>query len=206
MERAARLSPQQPKGGGPPRFNPISCSVTVKLKLLSFCLRRSRRQDVKHGDPLRQCRGFNAKGQRIILMRCSVSHTRFYWFLFLFQAVFMFLFYLCSGETPERDNAVRGGGQQHLPGVSASLPSSLGQVALPEGGKEESGEEKPAELTQKKFCFGNYIIYISQWEINQRRLALLSCLSRKDSPVVSQCLIWHKTLRAELRRIFIVCH
>uniref|UniRef100_A0A3B4AHU4 Sema domain-containing protein n=1 Tax=Periophthalmus magnuspinnatus TaxID=409849 RepID=A0A3B4AHU4_9GOBI len=25
--------------------------------------RRSRRQDVKHGDPLRQCRGFNAKGE-----------------------------------------------------------------------------------------------------------------------------------------------
>lgn len=28
----------------------------------SFVFRRSRRQDVKHGDPLRQCRGFNAKG------------------------------------------------------------------------------------------------------------------------------------------------
>uniref|UniRef100_A0A8C7YFU6 Sema domain, immunoglobulin domain (Ig), short basic domain, secreted, (semaphorin) 3Ga n=1 Tax=Oryzias sinensis TaxID=183150 RepID=A0A8C7YFU6_9TELE len=27
--------------------------------------RRSRRQDVKHGDPLRQCRGFNAKGKRL---------------------------------------------------------------------------------------------------------------------------------------------
>uniref|UniRef100_A0AAQ5ZH75 Sema domain, immunoglobulin domain (Ig), short basic domain, secreted, (semaphorin) 3Ga n=1 Tax=Amphiprion ocellaris TaxID=80972 RepID=A0AAQ5ZH75_AMPOC len=27
--------------------------------------RRSRRQDVKHGDPLRQCRGFNAKGERL---------------------------------------------------------------------------------------------------------------------------------------------
>lgn len=26
------------------------------------CCRRSRRQDVRHGDPLRQCRGFNAKG------------------------------------------------------------------------------------------------------------------------------------------------
>uniref|UniRef100_A0ACB8EN42 Uncharacterized protein n=1 Tax=Sphaerodactylus townsendi TaxID=933632 RepID=A0ACB8EN42_9SAUR len=26
--------------------------------------RRSRRQDIKHGDPLRQCRGFNAKGEK----------------------------------------------------------------------------------------------------------------------------------------------
>lgn len=48
---------------------------------------------------------------------------------------------MCSGETSERDGAVWGGGQQYLLGVSASLPSGHSQVALPEGGKEESGEE-----------------------------------------------------------------
>lgn len=44
-----------------------------------------------------------------------------------------------SGETPERDGAVRRGGQQHLPGVSAPLPPGLRQVALPGGRKEETG-------------------------------------------------------------------
>lgn len=33
-----------------------------KLDFDFLYFRRSRRQDVKHGDPLRQCRGFNAKG------------------------------------------------------------------------------------------------------------------------------------------------
>lgn len=47
--------------------------------------------------------------------------------------------FACSGETPERDDAVRRGGQQHVPGVSAPVPSGLRQVALPGGRKEETG-------------------------------------------------------------------
>ncbi|TKS76713.1 Semaphorin-3F Sema III/F [Collichthys lucidus] len=39
--------------------------VRANLILTSnLCRRRSRRQDVKHGDPLRQCRGFNAKVEK----------------------------------------------------------------------------------------------------------------------------------------------
>lgn len=53
-----------------------------------------------------------------------------------------FALYLCSGETAERNSAVWGGGQQHLLGVSASLSPGHRQVALPEGRKEETGEEE----------------------------------------------------------------
>uniref|UniRef100_A0A8C8GTK8 Sema domain, immunoglobulin domain (Ig), short basic domain, secreted, (semaphorin) 3Ga n=1 Tax=Oncorhynchus tshawytscha TaxID=74940 RepID=A0A8C8GTK8_ONCTS len=37
--------------------------------------RRSRRQDVKHGDPLRQCRGFNAKGLETVQFGVEGSST-----------------------------------------------------------------------------------------------------------------------------------
>uniref|UniRef100_A0A8C6V0W2 Sema domain, immunoglobulin domain (Ig), short basic domain, secreted, (semaphorin) 3Ga n=1 Tax=Neogobius melanostomus TaxID=47308 RepID=A0A8C6V0W2_9GOBI len=37
--------------------------------------RRSRRQDVKHGDPLRQCRGFNAKGEETVQFGVEGSST-----------------------------------------------------------------------------------------------------------------------------------
>uniref|UniRef100_A0AAQ4RJS3 Sema domain, immunoglobulin domain (Ig), short basic domain, secreted, (semaphorin) 3Ga n=1 Tax=Gasterosteus aculeatus aculeatus TaxID=481459 RepID=A0AAQ4RJS3_GASAC len=37
--------------------------------------RRSRRQDVKHGDPLRQCRGFNAKGGETVQFGVEGSGT-----------------------------------------------------------------------------------------------------------------------------------
>lgn len=38
------------------------------LSRCGVCCRRSRRQDVRHGDPLRQCRGFNAKGAKGVLV------------------------------------------------------------------------------------------------------------------------------------------
>ena len=47
--------------------------------------------------------------------------------------------FACSGEAPERDGAVWRGGQQHVPGVSAPVPSGLCQVALPGGRKAETG-------------------------------------------------------------------
>uniref|UniRef100_A0A8C2FJV3 Sema domain, immunoglobulin domain (Ig), short basic domain, secreted, (semaphorin) 3Gb n=1 Tax=Cyprinus carpio TaxID=7962 RepID=A0A8C2FJV3_CYPCA len=37
--------------------------------------RRSRRQDIKHGDPLRQCRGFNAKGLETVQFGVEGSST-----------------------------------------------------------------------------------------------------------------------------------
>ena len=56
-----------------------------------------------------------------------------------------------SRETPERDGAVWGGGQQYLLGVSASFPSGQRKVALPEGRKEESGKEKQSHLYKMTF-------------------------------------------------------
>lgn len=49
---------------------------------------------------------------------------------------------LCSGKASEGNGAVRGGRQQHLPGVSAAHASGNRQVALPAGGKEETGEKE----------------------------------------------------------------
>ncbi|KAG7270543.1 hypothetical protein CRUP_025145 [Coryphaenoides rupestris] len=42
----------------------VSSDAGLTQVSLHRCGVRSRRQDVKHGDPLRQCRGFNAKGDR----------------------------------------------------------------------------------------------------------------------------------------------
>lgn len=97
--------------------------------------RRSRRQDVKHGDPLRQCRGFNAKGEPVyVSFSPSAERKR------LLVSERRLLCCVCSGEASEGDGAVRSGRQQHLPGVSAAFASGNRQVALPAGGKEETGE------------------------------------------------------------------
>lgn len=49
-----------------------------------LCRRRSRRQDVKHGDPLRQCRGFNAKGVAVVRFKGFETSTR----CCVFQTIF----------------------------------------------------------------------------------------------------------------------
>lgn len=108
-----------------------------------FACRRSRRQDVRHGDPLRQCRGFNAKGAPGALASPYAPRSA--------QPHHPLSVFVRSGETPERDGAVRRGGQQHLPGVSAPLPSGLRQVALPGGRKEEAGGTVELLMSQK--CF-----------------------------------------------------
>lgn len=42
----------------------IACvSVDSHANFIVFLFRRSRRQDVMHGNPLTQCRGFNLKGK-----------------------------------------------------------------------------------------------------------------------------------------------
>ncbi|KAG9329882.1 hypothetical protein JZ751_028707 [Albula glossodonta] len=43
-------------------FTSATKSYPKTAPFTSVTKRRSRRQDIKHGDPLRQCRGFNAKG------------------------------------------------------------------------------------------------------------------------------------------------
>lgn len=67
-----------------------------------------------------------------------------------------------SGEAPERNGAVWRGGQQHLPGVSAPVPSGLCQVALPGGRKEETGGATFNNLKCLNpclFCF--YLLFLN---------------------------------------------
>lgn len=65
-------------------------------------------------------------------------------------SLFSLFGYVYSRETSERDSAVRRGGQQHFPGVSAPLPSGHSEVALPERRKEESGEENLSVHTKNQ--------------------------------------------------------
>lgn len=139
-ESCSAFTPSTKRSVGPRisaahNFKTIKCCVCVCVLILNsdLFLRRSRRQDVKHGDPLRQCRGFNAKGG---------FHSGAHHILVLEHLVTISSSLCrCSGETSEGNGAVWGGGQRHLLGMSASLPPGLRQVALPEGGKEETGEE-----------------------------------------------------------------
>lgn len=81
MERAAPPSPRPQRGQrGLLSSQHLHTSEDVHLILNSdLFLRRSRRQDVKHGDPLRQCRGFNAKGQATFL---CFAHLKLKGFVF----------------------------------------------------------------------------------------------------------------------------
>ncbi len=73
---------------------------------------------------------------------CAFEHHAYLKFLFVWSWCHCFFsLYLSSGETSERNSAIRGGGQQYLLGVSATLSSGDHQVALPEGREEETGEE-----------------------------------------------------------------
>lgn len=97
---------------------------------------------MKHGDPLRQCRGFNAKGFFLLYLKTTLVFPFLnICFTYFIPRTASPLFFYRSGETSQRNGPVWSGGQQHFPGVSASLASGLRQVALPEGREEESGEE-----------------------------------------------------------------
>lgn len=131
-----------------------------KSPTLNFCLRRSRRQDVKHGDPLRQCRGFNAKGRRIVLMCCSVSYT-FFSFLFHFNS-FHVCFSICAVEKRLRETMQFGveGSSTFLECQPRSPQASVKWLFQREGKRKVVRKSQQSYI--KRGCFGNYTIYISQ--------------------------------------------
>ena len=134
--------------------------VDVKF-FISVCwsdpFRRSRRQDVKYGNPIRQCRGYNSNGECSDCRQCSDIHllstsrelacALYLFYIFYFPTsktlIYVYMLFDSKQEHPG-DGSVRCGGQHHLCGVSGPVSSHVSEVAPAEGKQwqKERGEPR----------------------------------------------------------------